>query len=360
MTLTSPSSSVLESYAKEIQRAWLTGKVFPTWDLDLLRQHLPSEQVIQFILFQVESRALAAIHETGYWDWQDGEMTGWIGDFFTKAQSRLAIRHIQLSTLLHPAVFHSLRVLLDPKEAWAQFYFGQRSALTVKEFAFYGRYVVYFDFIPSALLSYAERNGITIIDKGLWDEKVPRILTVYEEETQERIEEYQRRHLEKLTQQSWEVIQRRWEALKEEGENLISSLIVEDSARSDELVKNLFGTGSGTEGGPLAEERTRNPLLSAIDYEPPRVIAERFQAPVRRAETLRRFDLDTIPVHKQFVYIQRVFDGDPLAFRQALEKLNSTTSAEEARSLLQSWKTEKTDPQALQELEQWVLSRFQH
>ncbi|MCX8113156.1 MAG: hypothetical protein N3E49_08210 [Bacteroidia bacterium] len=351
-----PSPTVLESYAKELQRAWLMGKVLPVWRVSDLRNNLPSEQVLQFILFQVEMRALTAMHEIGCWDWQDGELTGWAGEFFSRAQEKIAIGHIHLSPLLHTAIYHSLRVLLDPKEAWAQFYFGQRHALTMEEFGFYSRYVVYFDFIPEALLSYAQRNSLSTIDKALWLEKVPRILAMYEEETQEKIAEYQQRHIEKMSQQPLEAIYNRWRTLSEEGEEVIGS-ILRDS--SDDLMKNLFGTAPGVGERAGDTSRARNPLLSAIDYEPRRILVEQFQSPMRRVEALRRFEADAIPIHKQFIYIQRVFDGDPIAFRQALEKLNEATSAEEARLLLNSWKTEKTDIQALAEFEQWVMSRFQ-
>lgn len=356
--LSIPPAAVLESYAKELQRAWLTGKIFPTWSLAHLRDHFPSEQVVQLILFQIETRALSAIHEIGYWDWQDGELIAVMGEFFTRAQEKIALHHIHLPPLLHAAIYHSLRILLDPKEAWAQFYFGQRHALTLKEFSFYSRYVVYFDFIPAALISYAERNNLATIDKSLWMEKVPRILSVYEEETQEKIAEYQQRQLEKLCQQSIEAIQGRWRTLQEEGENLIGS-VFSDSPSSDDLVKNLFGTSPGVAVSAEESARARNPLLSAIDYEPRRVLLEQFQAPTRRVEVLRRFEIDAIPIHKQFIYIQRVFDGDPVAFRQALERLNQVTSADEARALLHTWKTDKTDTQALSEFEQWVVSRFQ-
>ncbi|MCS7297794.1 MAG: hypothetical protein RMK19_05490 [Bacteroidia bacterium] len=358
--VSSPSLSVLESYAKELQRTWLTGKVFPVWNLTHLRDHFPSEQVIQLILFQVESKALSAIHEVGYWDWKDGQMTAWLGEFFSKAQQRIAISHIHLSPLLHNAIYHSLRILLDPTSTWAQFYFGQRSALTIEEFSFYSRYVVYFDFISIALLSYARRNSLSVIDRSLWEEKAPRILSMYEEETQEKVEEYQRRHLEKMCQQSWDLIQKRWQILKEEGEDLIGSVVTKESSGSDELLQNLFGTFSGAGQTKGSEGRPQNPLLSAIDYEPRRVLREQFEVPVRRVETLRRFELDAIPIHKQFIYIQRVFDGDPTAFRQALDRLNEAASADEARALVQAWKTDKTDPQALIEFERWVLSRFQN
>ncbi|MCX7607345.1 MAG: hypothetical protein N2170_08810 [Bacteroidia bacterium] len=354
-----PSISVLEAYARELQRTWLTGKVYSAWSLSHLRENFPSEQVVQFILFQVDTRVLHAMHETGMWDWQDGELTAWVGDFFSRAHAKVSITHVQLSPLLFNAIYHTLQLLTDPRSALTQFYFGQRPALTLGEFSFYSRYIHYFEFVSAALLSYAQRQSIPVIDKTLWQEKVDRILQVYEEETQESIEAYQRRLLEAMTQQRWEQIQQRWKKLGEEAEDLIGSVLSEDTGESDALLKNLFGTSPGEGGGDAVGSRARNPLLSAIDYEPRRVISEQFQTPVRRAETLRRFEIDAIPIHKQFVFIQRIFDGDPVAFRQALDRLNEAQSEQEARALVQAWATNKTDPQTLGEFEKWVVSRFQ-
>jgi hypothetical protein len=228
-----------------------------------------------------------------------------------------------------------------------------------EEFAFYARYISYFEFIPAALLSYAQKHSLATIDKTLWEEKVPRILEVYEEETQESLEAYQKRLLQEITQQSWEKIQVHWQRLSQESEDLIGSVVEDDTKESDTLLKNLFGTSPEGEGSHPQSSRARNPLLSAVDYEPRQVISQRFSSTPRRADTLRRFDLEAIPIHKQFVFIQRVFDGDPVAFREAIERLNTIHSPEEAQALLTAWQTSKTDPQAFQEFEKWVLSRFQ-
>lgn len=354
-----PSASVLEAHARELQRTWLTGKVYPTWTLPILRENIPSAQVIQLIFFQVESRLLQNMQELSYWDWQDGQLSTWIGYFFSQAQNKIAISHVQLAPLLYNAIYHTLHIVLKPKETLAQFFFGQRTTLLQEEFAFYARYISYFEFIPAALLSYAQKHALATIDKTLWEAKVPRILEVYEEETQESLETYQKRLLQELTQQNWEKIQAHWQRLSQESEDLIGSVLEDDTKESDTLLKNLFGTSPESEPAQPQSTRARNPLLSAVDYEPRQVISQRFSSTPRRADTLRRFDLEHIPIHKQFVFIQRVFDGDPVAFREAIERLNTTHSLEEAQALLTTWQTPKTDPQAFQEFEKWVLSRFQ-
>jgi len=354
--LATPSEAILEAFARELQRTWVAGKVYPAWTLASLQENFPSQQVVKLILFQIETKVLQHMQDMGFWDWEDGQLIARVGDFFDRIEEKLALSPTQLSPLLFNALYHSLQILFRPQAALGQFYFGQRAALMLEEFSFYTRYVVYFDFLPSALLSYAERHGLKAIDKKLWEEKAPRVLAVYEEETQESIETYQRRLLEEMAQKKWPQIQEHWRRLEAESEDLIKSVISDDSSE-DTLLKNLFGTSP--KGPAEAEEtRARNPLLSAIDYEPRQVLRDRFQAPPRRADVLKRFDLETIPIHKQFVFIQRIFEGDPIAFRQALDRLNEAHSLQEAQALLQTWKGPRSDPQAFQEFERWVVSRF--
>lgn len=259
--------------------------------------------------------------------------------------------------MLFNALYHSLHILLNPKVALTQFYFAQQPVLTLAEFHFYSRYVHYFDFTAAALLSFAQRHNLATIERSLWEEKFNRILQVYQEETQEEAAAYQRRLLEALSQKKWDQLQAHWKQLSESTEDLIGSVISDDPAQSDTLLQNLFGTSPDV-GGSAEAEKARNPLLSAIDYEPRKLISERFQPQPRRVEALQRFDIETIPIHKQFVFIQRIFDGDPLAFRQAIERLNALDSLAEARTLIQTWKTPKTDPEVLSEFEKWITSRF--
>ncbi len=355
--LPSPSREVLEAYARELQRTWLTGKVSASWSLGTLRENFPSEQVIQLLLFQVDTRLLQFMQESGWWDWRDGRLLTQLGDFLDQAHERLAIPHVQLAPMLFNSLYHSLHFLLQPKAALAQFYFGQQPTLTLAEFHFYSRYVHYFDFTAAALLSFAQRHHLATIDRSLWEEKFDRILEVYQEETQEETEAYQRRLLEALAQKKWDQIQAHWKQLAESAEDLIGSVLSEESSSDDSLLQNLFGTSPGV-GGASEGEKARNPLLSAIDYEPRKLISERFQPQPRRVEALQRFDIESIPIHKQFVFIQRIFEGDPLAFRQAIERLNSLTSLNEARTALQSWKSASTDPEVFSEFEKWVAARF--
>lgn len=352
-----PSLAILEKYTRELQHSWLTGKIYPLWDHKALSETIPSPQVIRLILFQVDVHFIKLLYDVRLWDTQDGLVLERLGQFLFQAHEKIAIPHVQIGQFLHQALYQSLLMLLRPEDSLYNYFFQHRKALNLKEFAFYSQYVVYFDFVPAALLSYAYRQGLQVIDEALWREKFGRIIKVYEEETQESIERYQQRCLEEMVRQSWERIQERWQALAAAEEEVIGS-ILSSGDEDKEVLKNLFGTGAGPLEGGRSETARRNPLLSAVEYEPRAILAARFQERPRRADVLRRFELDAIPAHKQFLFIQRLFDGDVEAFNQVIEQLNSAKSATEAQVILSRWLPEKGDPKVREEFRQWVLSRF--
>lgn len=354
------SPSVLEKYARELQQSWLSGKIFPTWGQPAIEENFPSLQVHRFLYFQVEVQLLEQMQALGHWSLQEGGLLEAFASFVTQARAHLAIPHVKIAPFLHQAIYQSLYLLARPKEALTRFFFQNRKALSLAELRFYGGYLAYFDFVPIALASYMERQRLAVLDETMWREKLDRVFQIYEEEAQEKMETYQRRHLEGMVKQPFSAIQARWEALKQAEEDVIGSIIT--GGGEEEIVRNLFGTspGAGSEGGASDVQKARkNPLLSAIDYEPRQVLAERFAERPRRADTLKRFDMDAIPIHKQFVFVQRIFDGDIEAFREAIEALNQVHTAEEATAHLSRWISDKTDPQVAEEFRRWVLSRLQ-
>jgi len=353
-----PALSTLEKYVRELQQAWLTGKIYPLWDFKTICDALPSAQVHKLIFFQVDTHLIRALYEARLWDVQDGLVLERLGEFLFQAHEKIAIPHTQISNFLYQALYQSLLLILRPDDSLRNYFFQHRKALNLQEFAFYARYIVYFDFIPAAILSYAQRQGLQVIDEALWREKAQRVLKAYEEETQEPIASYQRRLLEELTRQRWESIQERWQALSGAEEDVLGGSIISSADEDKEILKNLFGTGSGAAGSTPAASSHRNPLLSAVEYDPRSILAARFQERPRRADVLRRFEVNMIPAHKQFLFIQRIFEGDVDAFHQAIEELNNLHSPAEAQAYLSRWLTDKTDPSVQEEFRQWVLSRF--
>jgi hypothetical protein len=351
-----PAPAHLEKYARELQHSWLSGKIYPVWTKKALAETIPSEQVVSLILFQVDVHILKHFYDLKLWDMQDGQILEQLGLFLFQAHEKVSIPHVQIASILHQATYQSLLMLLHPNQSLYSFFFQHRKALNLLEFSFYSRYITYFDFVPAALVSYAQRQGLLVIDEALWQEKFDRILKVYEEETQESIESYQQRALERFTRQQWGRVQERWQHLIASEDQVITDIL--SSGGEEDVIRNLFGTSPGTGAGGDTAQAHRNPLLSAVEYEPRQILAARFQEQPRRADILKRFDIEAIPVHKQFVFIQRVFEGDVEAFQMAIDQLNTVRSTEEVQDLIRKWISQKTDPQAAEEFRQWVLSRF--
>ncbi len=72
---------------------------------------------------------------------------------------------------------------------------------------------------------------------------------------------------------------------------------------------------------------------------------------------------EQIPVHKQFQFVQRVFDGSSVKFKVVLDKIYKTNSLEEAIQVLDKYvyndpTVNRTDKVA-KEFEQMVRAKFE-
>jgi hypothetical protein len=81
---------------------------------------------------------------------------------------------------------------------------------------------------------------------------------------------------------------------------------------------------------------------------PPKTIAEQFRAPqVKTIHHLvgkdQNIKLEQIPIHKQFQFIQKIFSGNAAKFKEAIEKVNSFSSYQEAEEYLNTRILNKPD-----------------
>jgi hypothetical protein len=87
---------------------------------------------------------------------------------------------------------------------------------------------------------------------------------------------------------------------------------------------------------------------AAISSSQPKTIAEQFSAPkvktihhlVGNEQTIK---LEQIPIHKQFQFIQKIFSGNAAKFKEAIEKVNSFSSYQEAEEYLNTRILNKPD-----------------
>ncbi|MGQ9862871.1 MAG: hypothetical protein ACUVRD_00075 [Bacteroidia bacterium] len=334
----------LESYSQEIQKQWLSGKIYSLWRLEELQSIIPDKQVLAFILFQVEAKARNALQSQELWDFSSAEAYQTWSEFIKRLHAHIAIPYIHLTQLLSTSIYNTLRLIVYPQATLEQFFFSQQEHLAVHQFEHYAGYVRYFDFVPAALLAYAKQHVLTHITKELYQEKWARILELFAERTP--IETYQNELLQKFGDLSLQKLSQ-----TKEGQ-LVPDLL-------SEMDRNLFGTVVDTKPSNLVD-KARNPLLSAVDISPREIIAQKLaqtkDTPLH--ETLKRFDTDSLPVHKQFSYIQKVFEGDPIAFRRVMEELDRLSSWSEAQKYLEKSLSPSADPKVKKEFLDWVQSRY--
>lgn len=99
------------------------------------------------------------------------------------------------------------------------------------------------------------------------------------------------------------------------------------------------------ESKPVPESKTEDSptvIDEQEDEERPQTIAEKFteQAPPSSVHTHTlngssgKIKLDEIPIHKQYQYVQKVFDGNNVRFRIIVDKVNNAKGKEEVEDIL--------------------------
>lgn len=96
---------------------------------------------------------------------------------------------------------------------------------------------------------------------------------------------------------------------------------------------------------PVDQERTAPPksLIGSSDQgddfnREPRTLAEKLrqqQAPIN--DDGKSIKVESIPVHKQFQYVQKVFGGSSVKFKVVLDKINKTETLEETNEVLDKY-----------------------
>jgi len=105
----------------------------------------------------------------------------------------------------------------------------------------------------------------------------------------------------------------------------------EEPAKTDE---------SKTENEPTDQPEKEDKPASVLDRlnERSRTVADRFSKPKAKvADSLngsRKIKLDEIPIHKQYQYVQKVFEGNNVRFRIIVDKVNNAQNKDEVEDIL--------------------------
>ena len=118
---------------------------------------------------------------------------------------------------------------------------------------------------------------------------------------------------------------------KAQGESTVSFL--------DRFLNKKEASNGNVEAPAMAETEKPASVLDAVS-EKPKTIAEQYSQqaqPKPLHESIngnRKIKLDEIPIHKQYQYVQKVFEGNNVRFRIIVDKVNNAKNKDEVEDIL--------------------------
>lgn len=197
------SDNKLNLLVDDVTNALLRQKPTPTGSIPGgdITQFCPHNQVNQFILFRVYQDAngyLAQLNHA-YFDFSAAEVKEELRRLLAVLSRNILVREGDFKTLLRAAVYNTLRLILNPEDTLLGFFFGNSDSIPIE---LYRRNAVYFsdfDFIVRSILSWYEKNELNRVERDVFQEKMGRVVELFERKEGRSMGEYQRGLFKSLT-----------------------------------------------------------------------------------------------------------------------------------------------------------------
>lgn len=316
-------------------------------------QFTPSKQVNLFLLLQVSQKWADTLHQVEkfpYIDFQAEEIRNFLKELRAIGLKYIQIPQEELKPILQQAIYNTIKLILEPIGTLTKFFFGNQTAISVGILEKYSPYFDLFDFVIQSILTYMKKNQLDKLEKHLFEEKAKRVLEVYQKKRNLTLDQLREEMFKELTEMSLQELFKSKPPI--EIEKKASSPLQTNSVNPDTdekvILKNLFGDViEKQEENQASLKETNsprsNPLLSAIDTSPQ--LHQKF----KKSETLKdsieeKVKITEIPLHKQYQYVEQLFNGDNLLFKQAIDKINQFSSYDDALHYLREEVFSKTKP----------------
>ncbi|MBX3102968.1 MAG: hypothetical protein KF690_10705, partial [Bacteroidetes bacterium] len=229
---------------------------------------------------------------------------------------------------LTKAVYNSLRLLLTPWDTIVKFFFAEKDLLKLEDLQRYAVFFRDFDFIVKSLVAAYAQKGAEEIARAPFLEKLDKAAGLYAERTGESLDAYREARFLALTGQS------------------LSSWMMAATPVPRQGINTLPGVQAPVPVAvtpPAAEP----PVAETTPSPVPARQADKFQAAkgnpaaptVAKAPAIAPgalLTLESIPLHKQFQYIQKVFGGDAQRMKDTLIALNQLETSQEIADYLRT------------------------
>ena len=361
-------NGIVADLSEKAIREFFTDKTFITGEE--IVNFFPHKQVNHFILFQIyqDWNAFSARITHPYFDFKNEEVRSSIQRLQNLLSSHIRIEKADFKPLLDKALYNSIKLILNPVDTFCSFFFMNRESLPIALFEKYSSYFADFDFIIASILAYHQKNEMPAIEKRVFLEKVQRVVELFEEKQGRKIGDYRSDLFRAISGQELRDLAMTNTALDRA---FLANLSELDTPARPNVMQTGVGLPVGEElqNNPYfqntesVKQKNKNPLLSAIDVEPATRVSDQYTAnPSKIHESIGKkgLTIEQIPLHKQFQFIQKLFEGSNNRFKAFVETLSTCTTLEAAEKNLQEELLSKPglDEKALQEFVTLVRNKY--
>ncbi len=306
-------------------------------------------QLNQFILFQIyqDLNGFLSRLQHPLVDFRSEEIRIALSELQMVLSKHVRVEKTELISMLEKALYNTIRLLMNPLESFTTFFFGTKDTVSVMLLEKYVSYFSDFDFVVTAVLAYCHNNHISLLDKKTFIEKAEKVIHLYQEKHNENLDTYRKRKFAELTGYDFDRLANGTEIVPQSQPSSLTSLVWTNTnlekepdisatpqqnqrVHTADLMKNLFGADVADRPN-FQQQRNRNPLLSAIEYEPVNRVAESFTS---NNQTGNKIAIETIPLQKQFQFVQKLFGGSNVRFKNVIDKINEFNTLAEAEAYL--------------------------
>lgn len=193
----------LNQFVNAITQSLLKGKEFPEGVIsgEEILEFAAHKQVNHFVLFQIYQDWNAHLQKLShpYFDFTAPDVRQGLRQFLNILSQNIRVPASDFRKMLQHAVYNTLKLILNPEDALANFFFLNTESIPLKLYEKHSPYFKDFDFALKALGRFFEKNALEKVEKELFIEKFKKVIDIYEKKEGKDIFEYQRELFQSLT-----------------------------------------------------------------------------------------------------------------------------------------------------------------
>lgn len=159
------------------------------------------KQVNNYIMFQIyqDWNGHASQFSHPWFDFTEPEVQDALRKFMNIVSKFVRIRRDDFRPLVEKAVYNTLRLTLNPEEAFLKFFFLSNDKIPVPIYGKHAPYFADFDFAIQAIQRYLEKNAVKVLERDIFFEKFRKVIQIFEQKEGKSIKTYQAFLFKRLT-----------------------------------------------------------------------------------------------------------------------------------------------------------------